>query len=310
LSDMDNSSKHINENEILILKAELEKEKQKIKDIQKYCKSLETKFDLSKKMLHQKDILITELEKLSGVGQYVPEIIHKLKNPLMGISGYTELAEIADSRDDMLIQLEKIHPQITRLSTLLGQFRNMVTYSPNEFIKVDMTLNVTEALQVLELFKPKIFEIKNHFSDEDVNISGDPDQLHQLHYNLAKIIFKSLPHDQNRLIEIYVRNITKKECLKMKSDIFIHALSEKRWLRMLEKFEGFNLVQYKSDMLELSGTDLKEIFVENFENTNIGPPSILLSFKIILDIVKRHYGNLIVNDQDSKTFFNLILPAY
>lgn len=310
MSKSDNSSKEFSKNNIDILKAELESHKNKNIDLQNQIKSLEAKFEFSKKMLLQKDDLITQLEKLSGVGQYVPEIIHKLKNPLMGISGYAELAEIADSKEDMLAHLEKIHPQINRLSTLLGQFRSMVSYTYNKFDKVDLTVNLTEALQVLELFKPKIFEIKSNYSETDAFVNADPDQLLQVHYNIAKVIFKSLPHDQNRLIIITTRKITKNECLKMKSESFYHLLPEKRWHKMLNKFSGFILVQYSSDSLDISDENLKSIIAENYESCTIEPDSIVLSFKIILDITKRHYGNLIVNSQNSKTAFNLILPAY
>ena len=261
-------------------------------------------------MLYKKDLLITQLEKLSGVGQYVPEIIHKLKNPLMGISGYAELAEISNSKEEMLAQLEKIHPQINKLSTLLGQFRSMVSYSPSEMQKIDLTLNITEALQILELFKPKIFEIKSNFSDTDLFAHADPDQLLQVHYNIPKIIFKNLPHDQNRIIEISIRKISKKECMQMSTDNDLVFLSEKRQKKMLTKFNSYILIQYTSDLLEISKDNLKMILDENFEASSIEPASILLSFKIALDIIKRHYGNLIIINTNENTTFNLIIPAY
>ena len=310
LSDIVNPSKNLSNNEALILRAELDKERSKNEELQKEYEKLEVKFELSKKMLYKKDLLITQLEKLSGVGQYVPEIIHKLKNPLMGISGYAELAEIADSKEDMLIQLEKIHPQINKLSTLLGQFRSMISYSPSEMDKVNLTLNITEALQILELFKPKIFEIESNFSETDLFANADPDQLHQVHYNIPKIIFKNLPHDQNRIIEISIRNMSKKECIRMSSDNELVFLSEKRQKKMLSKFENFILIQYTSDQLEISKENLRIILNENFEASTVEPASVLLCFKIALDIIKRHYGNLIIINKDEKSTFNLIIPAY
>ena len=310
LSEFNSPSKKLTDNEIHILQSEFEKEKIKNTELQKKYDQLEAKFEFSKKMLLEKDILVTQLEKLSGVGQYVPEIIHKLKNPLMGISGYAELAEIAESKEDMLIQLEKIHPQINKLSTLLGQFRSMVSYSVAESEKIDLTLNLTEALQVLELFKPKIFEIKSNFSETDLVVNADPDQLHQLHYNISKIIFKNLPHDQNRIIEITIRKITKNECVKMKLGSNLHFLSEKRWKKILDKFSAFVIIQYSADKLEISEENLINVLAEKFEKCNIEPPSILLCFKISLDIIKRHYGNLIISSVDSTSTFNLILPAY
>ena len=310
MPDFTDSSKKLSDNEILILQAELKEEKSKNEAIQSKLERLEVKFELSKKMLYKKDLLITQLEKLSGVGQYVPEIIHKLKNPLMGISGYAELAEISNSKEEMLAQLEKIHPQINKLSTLLGQFRSMVSYSPSEMQKIDLTLNITEALQILELFKPKIFEIKSNFSDTDLFAHADPDQLLQVHYNIPKIIFKNLPHDQNRIIEISIRKISKKECMQMSTDNDLVFLSEKRQKKMLTKFNSYILIQYTSDLLEISKDNLQMILDENFEASSIEPASILLSFKIALDIIKRHYGNLIIINTNENTTFNLIIPAY
>lgn len=310
MPEINNPLKKLDDNEVTIMQAEYEKQKEIIQELRKQYEILESKFELSKKMLYKKDLLITQLEKLSGVGQYVPEIIHKLKNPLMGISGYAELAEIADTREDMLVQLEKIHPQINKLSTLLGQFRSMVSYSTSDFEKVDLTLNLTEALQVLELFKPKIFEISSNFSETDLIINADPDQLHQVHYNISKIIFKNLPHDQNRIIEISIRILSKNECMRLCSENELRFLSEKRRNKMLNKFKNFVLIKYTSDLLEITPEDLQNVLAENYELTSLEPASILLSFKIALDIIKRHYGDLIIVNHDEKTSFNFVIPAY
>lgn len=310
MSDSTNSTDKVSDNERLILQAELNKERSKNETLKKELEKLEVKFELSKKMLYKKDLLITQLEKLSGVGQYVPEIIHKLKNPLMGISGYAELAEIAGSKEEMLGHLEKIHPQIHKLSTLLGQFRSMVSYSTSEMKKVDLTLNMTEALQILELFKPKIFELASNMSETDLIIQADADQLHQVYYSIAKIIFKSLQHDQNRRLEISIRKMSKKEYRQMSTGNKFVFLSENRQKKMLSKFETFVLIQYISDILEISEENLQLILEENFESSTIEPASTLLCFKIALDIIKRHYGNLIIINEKGKTTFNIIIPAY
>ena len=96
----------------------------------------------------------------------------------------------------------------------------------------------------------------------------------------------------------------------MSTDNDLVFLSEKRQKKMLTKFDSYILIQYTSDLLEISKDNLQMILDENFEASSIEPASILLSFKIALDIIKRHYGNLIIINTNENTTFNLIIPAY
>ena len=92
------------------LQGDIKKLKNALAEKQKSCLQLEKKYNALKLLVKRKDNMALRLENLSGVGLYVPEIIHKLKNPLMGISGYSELAELAETKEEMLAQIAKIQP--------------------------------------------------------------------------------------------------------------------------------------------------------------------------------------------------------
>lgn len=269
-------------------------------------KKLEARCDKLKQMLQKKDSLCSRLEKLSAAGQFYPEIVHKLKNSLMGISGYAELAEMAQTKEEMLLQINKIPPLVSNISNLLGQFRTMIHPDEDTYRKFDLNTNITETMMILELIKPKIFELNTMYSKSDLFILGDAQQIQQIHFNVAKIFFKSMAHDQNRLIETETQRIEIKDWSARGFGDFPQCQPAKSWLKRLQNTKQLALISYRSAAIAMSQETLLGLFENNHKCTLDHTTQI--SFLIIMDIVKRHNGNFLVTTDNTATTFYLALP--
>lgn len=295
----------IKENEQL--SKDLQELKNKLQEQITRSETMESKYQKAKEIILKKDSLIIRLENLSAVGQFIPEIIHKLKNPLMGISGYAELAELANTKEAMLVQIEKIQPQVSKISTLLGQFRSMISSEASEIKKFDLNLNLTETLMILDLIKPKIFELKSSYDKNVLSVLADPIQIQQIHLNIAKIIFKNIAHDQNRLIETTTQAVSVEHWPTLGFSGLIQCQNELQWNTFLKNKLGLAIIQYQCDLLNISNDDIRLIFAEKYQNCSIDS-SKFICFQIIFDIVKRHQGNFFIMSSNGKTTFYLALP--
>jgi len=269
-------------------------------------KKLEARCDKLKQMLQKKDSLCSRLEKLSAAGQFYPEIVHKFKNSLMGISGYAELAEMAQTKEEMLLQINKIPPLVSAVSNLLGQFRTMIHPDDDDYRKFDLNTNITETMLILEIIKPKIFELNTIYSKSDLFILGDAHQIQQIHLNVAKIFFKLMAHDQNRSIETETQRMDLKDWSERGFSGLLQCQSAKSWLKRLQSTKQLALISYRSAAIDISQENLIGLF-ENNQKCALDHTT-QISFLIIMDIVKRHNGNFLVKtDTDTNTFY-LALP--
>ena len=289
------------------LQSDIKKLKNALSEKQKSCLQLEKKYNALKLLVKRKDNMALRLENLSGVGLYVPEIIHKLKNPLMGISGYSELAELAETKEEMLAQIAKIQPQVQKLSNLLGQIRSMISHESGDSIAFEMNNNLTESLQILEIFKPKIFNLEVHFSDQQLSVYGDPFQINQIHLCVAKIFFKTIKHDQNRLIKITTTHSLINQLEKKGLKKFLQTQTSSYWDKIKKISSDFVIVSYQSNVIDIAEKELSYILSDLHEPGNIDK-QVQLSFEIIKDIARRHRGNFLSTSDDDYTAFYLMLP--
>lgn len=269
-------------------------------------KKLEARCEKLKRMVQKKDSLCSRLEKISAAGQFYPEIVHKLKNSLMGISGYAELAGLAQSRDDILLQINKIPPLVSNISNLLGQFRTMIHPDEDSYRKFDLNTNITETMMILDLIKPKIFDLSTTYSKSDLFIVGDAQQIQQVHLNVAKIFFKSIPHDQNLLIETETQRIDINDWSDRGFNDLVQCQPAGSWLKRLQNTNQLAIISYRSAAIEISQETILDLFENN--QKSILDHTTQISFLIIVDIVTRHNGNFLVASENNATTFYLALP--
>jgi len=130
---------------------------------------------------------IIQSERLAALGQFVAEISHEIKNPLMMIGGFArQLAAEADN-DKARSKLDIIVAEVARLEALLNEFREL--YAPKSYDMEDMDINEL-AKEVFELIHDdctaKGILASFRPGRGPLMVKGDRGKLKQVLLNLAK----------------------------------------------------------------------------------------------------------------------------
>jgi two-component system sensor kinase FixL len=130
---------------------------------------------------------ILRSERLAALGQFVAEITHEIKNPLMMIGGFARQLIQKTKDDRTLSKLNIISEEVRRLEELLKELREY--YLPR-------TLNLEE-MDILGLLQ-EVYELVKEESErkkietdfkrpgKSLLIKGDKDKLKQVFLNLVK----------------------------------------------------------------------------------------------------------------------------
>ncbi|MDQ1333776.1 MAG: Histidine kinase [Thermodesulfobacteriota bacterium] len=130
---------------------------------------------------------IIQSERLAALGQFVAEISHEIKNPLMMIGGFArQLAnEIGD--DKARSKLNIIVTEVARLEGLLNEFRDL--YSPKNLDMQDLDINAL-VKEVYDLIRDdcsmKHIQVEFSPGPGDIMVRGDRGKLKQVLLNLTK----------------------------------------------------------------------------------------------------------------------------
>ena len=146
-------------------------------------------------------------ERLASLGQFVAEIIHEIKTPLMMIGGFT-LQMIRQAQDSKSIKkLNIIHGEVERLEELLRELREF--YFPgdmeNKDTDIDDLLNEVYSL-VKHDCNEKSIHVKLLAESNHTRIDGDRNKLKQVMLNLIKNANDAMKHGGNLTIRSQVRN--------------------------------------------------------------------------------------------------------
>ena len=141
--------------------------------------------DLTEKMELQKKI--AESERLAALGQFVAEITHEIKNPLMMIGGFANQLLRQSSDDKVITKLNVISDEVLRLERLLGELKDF--YQPGvmkcEKIDVGGLLSEINAFVRHDCVKRDI-NVEFSKNERPIIINADRDKLKQVILNLIK----------------------------------------------------------------------------------------------------------------------------
>jgi PAS domain S-box-containing protein len=145
---------------------------------------------------------LVRAERLAALGQFVAEITHEIKNPLMMIGGFAGqlLREAKSTRAQK--KLEIITKEVRRLEGLLSELKAFYLPSKPKLEPLDMGGLLSE---VLALFKDECREAgiraQLKVDPEPLWAQGDRAKLHQLFLNLVKNAIESMDGGGRLLLE-------------------------------------------------------------------------------------------------------------
>jgi signal transduction histidine kinase len=230
------------------------------------------------KSLHRAD-------KLAALGILASSIAHEIRNPLVSIKTFTQLAPRKFNDRDFLDKFQTIIPEeFERLENILNQLLNFGRPFQPEFhsINVEEVIDSILSLMNTELSKSNI-EVIKLYSKDVPQIMADGEQLKQVFMNIVLNGIQAMPEGGN------LRIITS----------------------LGEEFVGSNTSDFVTIRFEDSGCgipkeNLKNLFKPFFTTKNEGTG---LGLSISRTIIEEHNGHLKVESGVGKgTAFTIRLP--
>lgn len=147
--------------------------------------------DLSETKALQERIL--HAERLAALGQFVAEITHEIKNPLMMIGGFARQLAKETEDEKALSKLDIIAKEVARLEGLLNEFRDLYAPKNLDLELTDMNALVREVFDLVqENCKARDLHLEFQPAPETMVVSGDRARLKQVLLNLAKNAMEAL----------------------------------------------------------------------------------------------------------------------
>jgi len=230
------------------------------------------------KRLHRAD-------KLAALGTLASSVAHEIRNPLVSIKTFTQLAPRKFNNRDFLDKFQTIVPEeLQRMETILNQLLNFGRSSQPEFhsINVEEVIDSILNLMSTELSKSNIEVIKLYGKDVP-QIMADDEQLKQVFMNIILNAIQAMPRGGNMRIITSLQQ----EFVDSNTSAFVAI-----------KFEdtGYGIPQ----------ENLNDLFNPFFTTKNGGTG---LGLSISHRIIKEHSGHINVESREGKgTTFTVKLP--
>ena len=126
--------------------------------------------------------------RVIGIGAMASSLAHQLSQPLTTIGLQTETLKRDVSKDsqngDTVIALDKINVQLSKLSNLVLNLRQLFNTNQNEFYSINLSSAIDEIIEIIEpTINSKNIHLKQSIAKE-LNILGDAIQIQQVLINL------------------------------------------------------------------------------------------------------------------------------
>src|SRR6267378_3384587 len=135
-------------------------------------------------------------DRMAAVGRLAASIAHEIRNPLAAMRGSIQMLRDGMDGDSEQTQLmEIILRESDRLNKIVADYLNYARPRPAEFKNVDISALVADTFKLLR----NSAELSDgHTLKEDLPkrpaiVSGDPEQLKQVCWNIARNALKSMP---------------------------------------------------------------------------------------------------------------------
>lgn len=135
-------------------------------------------------------------DRMAAVGRLAASIAHEIRNPLAAMRGSIQMLRSEMEGDTEQAQLmEIILRESDRLNKIVADYLNYARPRPAELKNVDISALVADTFKLLrnsaELSPGHVLE--EDLPDRPAIVSGDPEQLKQVFWNIARNALKSMP---------------------------------------------------------------------------------------------------------------------
>jgi two-component system, sporulation sensor kinase E len=135
--------------------------------------------------LRQTEERLRRAEKLSVVGELSASVAHEIRNPLTSLKGFVQLLQMEDSIHQNYYQI--MLDELNRINHIVGELLLLAKPQVLQFTKADLQKLLNDVISLLNteasLYNVQIDSI---FSENNLFIECEPNQLKQLFINLIK----------------------------------------------------------------------------------------------------------------------------
>lgn len=232
--------------------------------------------DMTEKILIQNQLITSE--KMASLGLLSAGIAHEINTPLTGISSFCQLILDNPQAPENLEMIIKIQEQVLRANRIVRSLLDFSRQSGEQPVEVDINQVINESIALVNhKLKKKNILLKRECVFHN-QIFGFPTGLQQMLINLLINSADAIEQDQGMI------QILGKET---------------------EEFITINIIDNGKGIAE---KNLKKVFDPFFTTKGKGEGT-GLGLSIIYNIVKKHYGEILAqNNPDQGTTFTITLP--
>jgi len=136
-------------------------------------------------------------DRLAAVGRMAASIAHEIRNPLAAMRGSIQMLRAEMDGDTEQAQLmEIILRESDRLNKIVADYLNYARPRPAELKNVDLRGLISDTFKLLRNSDEILdgHKLEDHLPDRPAIVSGDPEQLKQVCWNIARNALKAMPH--------------------------------------------------------------------------------------------------------------------
>jgi len=141
-----------------------------------------------------------ESEKIHFISMLAASVAHEIGNPLNSIYLHLQLMQrhLSDPADVDIDEvnelLEVAKGEVERLDSIITQFLGAIRPSKPIMVQVSLKDLLVESLNFMKVeIQSRSVDVKCTWPDKLPSVSGDPDQLKQVFYNLLKNAMQAMP---------------------------------------------------------------------------------------------------------------------
>ncbi len=231
---------------------------------------------------------LVQAEKMAALGRFASGTAHEIKNPLGIILGGVELLERKISSEETIIEesFERIKQTIFRADKIV---KALLRFSkPSQLTKERVALSelVEEALKLIK-YKSEFanIDIQEDFSDENIGIKVDVNQMEQVLFNIFQNSAEAMPNGG---------------VIKITTDRTLESGDDAQ--------QPYGVIKIMDTGAGISEEDIGKIF-EPFFTTKRESGGTGLGMPLVKTIIEDHGGEIEINSEiDKGTTVTIILP--
>ncbi len=242
----------------------------------------------------QLDAQIRQFQKMESIGTLAGGIAHDFNNILTSIIGYTELnIGKFPSNSKTYADLKHVLDSGYRARDLVKQILTFSRQTEEEFINIQFSQAIKEALKLIRSTIPSTIEIRQNLDENSGTIKGDLTQIHQMIMNLC-INAEHAMRKRGGVLEVNVESVHVDAAFANKHTY----LKEGGYAKLTISDTGHGMNQ----------AIMERIFDPFFTTKDVGKGT-GMGLATVHGIVLSHGGEIIVQSELEKgTTFHIYLP--